>query len=243
MFLFLSFVVALVSLYYLGVMVDSYNTDTTYLTPLVALLIYSVLTIVRELKKEPISWLSYEDDFSSHPYGDIRSSDYSYGEKTDNHNQWLDTYGSRNSKINEKTEYFAPTKKEKKDDEKMLVHYPSSQDVREKMKELEKSRWFRFRRMLGNIFAYDITTKYYEEFKKPYKVNRKGKVVTVNQTVNKEDHSRFQPNNNWWAEKERAEYNAVTKLMGRSCEIALTDEEAAVLYGDETNNSIDNGQK
>ena len=120
MFLFLSFVVALVSLYYLGVMVDSYNPDTTYLTPLVALLIYSVLTIVRELKKEPISWLSYEDDFSSHPYGDIRSSDCSYREKTDNHNQWLDTYGSRNSKINEKTEYFAPTKKEKQDDEKCL---------------------------------------------------------------------------------------------------------------------------
>jgi hypothetical protein len=97
--------------------------------------------------------------------------------------------------------------------------------------------------MLGNVFAYDISTKYYEEFKKPYKVNRRGKVVTVNQTVNKEDHRRFQPNNNWLAERENKEYNEVTKLMGRCCEIALTDEEAAFMCGEETNNSQDNGQK
>jgi len=243
MFLFLSFVVALISLYYLGVMVDSYSPDTTYLTPLVALLIYSVLTIVRELKKEPISWLSYEDDFSSHTYNDIRNSGHTYREKTDNHNKWLDDYGSRTYRSTEKTEYFTPTKKEKKEEYKTIVHYPSNQEVREKMKELEKSHWFRFKRMLGNVFAYDISTKYYEEFKKPYKVNRRGKVVTVNQTVNKEDHSRFQPNNNWLAERENKEYNEVTKLMGRCCEIALTDEEAAFMCGEETNNSQDNVQK
>ena len=52
MFLFLSFVVALVSLYYLGVMVDSYNPDTTYLTPLVTLLVYSLVTLIREVTHE-----------------------------------------------------------------------------------------------------------------------------------------------------------------------------------------------
>ena len=138
MFLFLSFVVALVSLYYLGVMVDSYNPDTTYLTPLVALLIYSVLTIVRELKKEPISWLADDYYNDNRQYSNVGNNRYS--SQTDNHNQWLDTYGSRYSKANEKTEYFTPTKKEKKGDEKMLVHYPSNQEVREKIKELENQK-------------------------------------------------------------------------------------------------------
>ena len=240
MYLFLSFVVALISLYYLGVMVDSYNPDTTYLTPLVGLLIYSILSIVRELKKEPLSWLSYGDDYDTYQY----RGGGSY-HTTDNHNQWLDTYGSRTNKVNEKTEYFAPSKKEKSNDDKELVHYPSNSEVREKIKELEKSRWFRLKRSICGVFAYDITDKYYEEYKKPYKVNRRGKVVSAASNNSKEDHSRFQPTNNWFAEKEREEYNAVTKLMGRrSCEIALSDAEFAIIsQGKDTNNSNENGQK
>ena len=237
MYLFLSFVVALISLYYLGVMVDTYNADTTYLTPLVALLIYSVLSIVRELKKDSSSWFAYDDDY--HPtYRNTGAN--TYNQQT--HNQWNNSYTPR---VNEKTEYFTPTKREKKEDDKLIVHYPSSKEVREKVKELEKSRWFRFKKAVGNFFGHDITQKYYDEFKKPYKINRKGKVVTIsNENENKEDHSRFTPNKNWWAEKENEEYNAVTKLMcGRSCEISLTDEQAAILLVEETNNSENNEQK
>ena len=223
MFLFLSFVVALISLYYLGVMVDTYNADTTYLTPLVALLIYSILTIIRECKKKPSNWL-IDDDYG---YDD------SYGYNRYQHNSSNQGRSTIVTKANENTEYFTPDVKEKKNNEKELIHYPSNKEVREKIKQLENSRWFRIKRSIASVFAIDITAKYYEEYRKPYKVNGKGKVISINNS-GKEDHNRFKPNNNWYIEREMEEYNAVTKLMnGRSCEIALTDG----TFDEETNNS------
>lgn len=243
MYLFLSFVVALISLYYLGVMVDTYNPDTTYLTPLVALLIYSILSIIRSLRKESISWLTYEDD-----YGTYNGGNRTYNNSSNQYNyaKWDYQYGSKYTpkSVNEKTEYFTPDKKEKNEDNNQIVYYPSRRDVREKIKELEKSRWFRIKRNLYSLVFIDLTERYREEFKKPYKINRKGKVVSVNQNVNKEDHSRFVPSNNYWANKEKEEYNSVAKLMGkRSCEIALTEEEYAVLVQGETNNQNNDEQK
>ena len=233
MYLFLSFVVALISLYYLGVMVDSYNPDTTYLTPLVSLLIYSVLSIIRNVRKEPISWLNYDDDYST--YRDTNCQQY-------NNSRWDYQYGKKcTPNPTEKTEYFLPDKKEKEEDDNKIVYYPSRSDVREKIKELEKSRWFRIKRGLYSLVFIDLTERYRKEFKKPYKINRKGKVVyTTDQNISKEDHSRFIPNNNYWAAKENEEYNAVTKLMGRSCEIALTEEEFAILNQEKSNNSNNN---
>lgn len=225
MFAFLSFVVALFSLYYLGMMVDSYNPDTTYLTPLVLLLIYSVLAMIRELRKEPFSWL--DDDESYDPYGYYGNNGYNRGNyqrqyrsqnnRNNSHNEWMEKYGSRQNRTDENTEYFTVEKKKKQDNEKELTHYPSNSEVREKIKELEKSRWFKFKRGFASFFGIDIT----EQYKKPYKVNEKSKVVPIN---NKEDHSRFLPPVTWREKQEMEEYNAVAKLMcGRSCEISLGD--------------------
>jgi hypothetical protein len=232
MYLLLSFVAALISLYYLGVMVDSYNPDTTYLTPLVSLLIYSIVSIIRNIRKEPVSWLTYDDDYGT--YNDINSQRQQY-----NDTRWNYQYGQKyTTKATEKTEYFLPDKKEKKEeDDNKIIYYPSRSDVREKIKELEKSRWFRIKKILYSLVFIDLTERYRKEFKKPYKINRKGKVVSVNQNVNKEDHSRFTPNNSYWANIEKEEYDAVAKLMGRSCEIALTEEEFAILSQKESNNS------
>ena len=74
MYLFLSFVVALVSLYYIGIMVDSRSVDTTYLTPLMVLLMYSVTSIVRELRGKPTSWIA--DDYYDNDYK-YRNKSYS----------------------------------------------------------------------------------------------------------------------------------------------------------------------
>ena len=69
MFLFLSFIVALIALYYLGVMTDAYNPDTTYLTPLVTLLVYSLVTLIREVRKGSFSsWLLGEDNYDYYHY-------------------------------------------------------------------------------------------------------------------------------------------------------------------------------
>jgi hypothetical protein len=219
MFAFLSFVVALLSLYYLGIMVDSYNPDTTYLTPLVILLIYSVLAMIRELKKEPISWLGDYEPYDY--YGENRySTSHQYRSQNNrsySNNEWMEKYGSRQNRTDENTEYFTVEEKKKQNNEKELTHYPSNSEVREKIKELEKSRWFRFKRGFTSFFGIDIT----EEYRKPYKVSTKGKVVPIN---NKEDYNRFTPKNDWKLEREFAEYNAVAKLMnGRSCEISLGD--------------------
>jgi len=227
MFLFISFVTAIISLYYLGVMADSYNEDTTYLTPIVILLIFSILSIVRELKKNSLSWIAYDDD----DY--YRGNAYTNNKGVKQNNIRIYNTGSHICNSSEKVEYFLPNKKEKSIDKNIKIHYPSSSEVREKVKELEKSRWFRFKKGFASIFAIDITAKYYKEFKKPYKISRNGKIIPID---NKKSDSRFAPPNSDGKStqqcvynKEKEEYNAVTKLMGnRSCEITLTNEEAQI---------------
>lgn len=75
MYLFISFVLALMSLYYIGRMADTYDADTTYLTPLLALLIYSIISIIREIKKD--DWLYYDDGYynttNRYDYGGLYS--------------------------------------------------------------------------------------------------------------------------------------------------------------------------
>lgn len=213
MFLLLSFIVAMMSLYYIGVIIDSYNADTTYLTPLVIMLIYSVYSMVREVRS--YNWLGDENDTYNNAnygyYNDIPSGGYSnrYGSNY--------TYGgTHNRRPNVKIETFAPDKKEKADDTQELVHYPSKQEVRDKIKELEKSRWFRVKRDFASVFGVDITEKYYKAYKKSYKTNQRAKV---------DDNTRFMPKNNWYNQRETEEYNEVTKHMGRSCEIAFNEQE------------------
>lgn len=224
MHLFLSFVNVILSLYYLGVMADNHNTDLTSITPAVALLLYSMATIIRELKRSGGNWLLGEEttyDRYNEPYDYSGYNRSTYKPKTTVTREYDndDWFGKSCSiaKNSEKTEYFAPDVKKKNiDDEKELVHYPSRQEVREKIKALEKSRWFRIHRSIGNFFGYDITLKYY----KPRKVKSGEKV----KPFNKENNSRYMPNNSYIIEREMKEYNEIVKYVGRSCEIAINDE-------------------
>jgi len=216
MFLFLSFVVAVISLYYLGVMASTYGSDTTYLMPLVALLIYSITNIIRELKNTTEWLLGDEPDYNSYSYRNDRNNVRTYADSvcSSSYNRSTTTdYVYRPTKPNERTENFVQDKKVNKDDEKFLIHYPSRSEAREKIKELEKSRWFRIKRSFAGFFGVDITEKYY----KPRKVKSSVKV----KSINKEDDSRFMPQIN---KREYEEYNAVAKFVGRSCEIAFGEE-------------------
>lgn len=79
---------------------------------------------------------------------------------------------------------------------------------REKVKELRKSRWFRFKEGFFGFFGHDITKKYYRVKQKPVK----------SKTVY---HSRYEPrataHKNFWTK----EYNEVTKHVGRSFEVQI----------------------
>lgn len=211
MFLLLSFIVAIMSLYYIGVIIDTPNADTTFITPLVIMLIYSVLSMVREARK--LNWFDDDNEYYHNPnygyYNDIPSNGY--------HNARSSSYsGGYNSRTNINVETFTPDRRSKADDTKELVHYPSRSEVRDKIKSLEKSRWFRLKRSVASFFGIDITEKYYEAYKKPYNSNQRCKV---------EDNTRYMPKNTWYNQRETEEYNEVTKLMGRSCEIAFGEQE------------------
>lgn len=227
MFLFLSFVVALVSLYYLGVMADTYNPDTTYVVPLVTLLVYSILTIIREINKSSFtSWLLGDDNYGYYQYPKTPEYNYNGG-----YNSGY-TYHAKNSsssvndwrsKQESTVECFLPDKEVEKIDTKELIHYPSNQEVREKMNELEKNGWFRIKRSVGDVLGMDVEGQYREKFKRPYKTNEKVTVKAQPTTINKEDHNRFKPKTAWREEMEKKEYNEVAKHVGRSCEIAVSD--------------------
>ena len=227
MYLFLSFVNVILSLYYLGVMADNHNTDVTSIAPAVALLLFSMATLIRELKKKGSDWLfgeeptygRYEDSYG----GGCYNSNYNgnaYKPKTTASREYAndDWLGKSCSvtKSYEKTEYFTPDVKKKADEEKELVHYPSHSEIRVKIAELEKSRWFRIKRSLASFIGFDITAKYY----RPTKTKRAGTV----KPINKEDNSRYMPTNNYIVEREMKEYNEIVKYVGRSCEIAINDE-------------------
>ena len=227
MYLFLSLVLAIISLYYINEIVDTYNSDTTFLLPLTILFMYSVLNIVRTLRGSLYSWLIGDDPYESdhvcggynrgsntynNPYS-RSSNNYSY------YNESTSGYSERwEPKVQtEKTEYFAENKVKEKDYEKELVHYPTKEEVRNKIKELEKNRWFRIKKNVGSIFGFDATKKYKDMFSAPIKTTVKCKVV------NKEDHSRFAPQGVWQANKGPDEYNKIVKNMGRSCEISFAE--------------------
>lgn len=226
MHLFLSFVNVILSLYYLGVMADNHNTDLTSITPAVALLLYSMATIIRELKRSGGNWLLGEEttyDRYNEPYDYSGYNRSTYKPKTTVTREYDndDWFGKSCSitKNSEKTEYFAPDVKKKNiDDEKELVHYPSHSEVRQKIAELEKSRWFRIERSFAGFFGIDITEKYY----RPTKTKAIGTVKPI--PINKEDNSRYMPNNSYIIEREMKEYNEIVKYVGRSCEIAINDE-------------------
>lgn len=173
MYLLLSFIVALVAIYYISIMSNSYNADTTYLTPIVILVIYSILSIIRELKREDNSYCHYGNDYGAYGY------DY-YGN--------VEHYKKKHNYYTEE-----------------VIHYPTREEVREKIKKLEDSRWFRFKRDIADIFGIDITKKYYKKYKKPYK----------------EKHNRFYPSDDSSFMKKTNEYNSVVKHIGRSCEITF----------------------
>lgn len=217
MFTFLSFLLVIMALYYLGVMADTYNADTTYLTPLIAFLIYVIICIIREGKRGSMSWLFGEDTYDE--YGNRinqSSNQYVHYNTNSNNNSYNSCWNSQyNSRAFEKVEYYTPNKKEKTDDVKELVHYPSNREVREKIKELEKNRLWRLKRDAASVFGVDITEKYY----KPTKV----KENTVVKPIQKEDETKYMPRTSWVSEREKTEYNEVAGRVGRSFEIAITD--------------------
>ncbi len=112
----------------------------------------------------------------------------------------------------------------------MVYHYPSNKEVREKIAELEKSRWWRIKRKLYSIVGVDITYKLY---KPGYK-----RLETSAKVDSKEDHSRFMPSARTW-NPDADEYNKVAKLLARSCDIAFDGE----CFVEETESITKNNEK
>ena len=185
MYLFLSFIVALISLYYLGELSAGINNDAT--APIITLFIYSIVTIIKEVKRDD-SYIYGDDVYHGSNrgwYNDIYDDDY-YTGRSYNTN-WGKNHNV-NSIKNESVEVFVPDNKDKKkvDDRPLVYHYPSQKEVREKVAELEKSKWWRIKRTLYSLIAIDIT----EDLKQPsYK-----RLENAPKVVSKKDHSRFMPN-------------------------------------------------
>lgn len=183
MFLFLSFIVAIMAIFYLADAATSYTSQDA--TAAVALFIYSFVCIIRELKAKEDSFF-YDDGF----YRDHQTT----------------------------VEVFAPDeKKEKKDDTRPQTeyHYPSKQEVRDKIAELSKSRMWRIKRKFCAFWGVDITADFY----KPGYVKKK------------EYHNRYMPKQTgltWYEqrklEEEKAEYGKILNALGRSCDIAFDGE-------------------
>lgn len=184
MHLLLSLTVTFVALYYLSVMGDQYDPDTTYLIPILALLVYSVINVVKDWKELKSSWFA-DDFFGSDPYNDIIDPSYS------NYNNF--SYENGNVTVHK--------------------HYPSNEEVRDKINNLRKSRWFRIRRDIVGFFGIDLEDRYRKKFKKPRTIAKEYKV--------KSDNRRYMPNRWCKSDVERTEYNNVAKHVGRSCEISF----------------------
>ena len=214
MFLFLSFIVAIVALFILSDMASShYYYSEQNFSAAIVLLIYSLVCIIKGIRESASSFFDDDDYFTNNSRMNSYSQKYNhnyYGDIVDNRNDWLDKYGSRN------IETFAPDKKEEKNTERpKVLHYPSNKEIRDKISDLEKSRWWRIKRGFCSFFAIDITESFYEPTYIEEEVAVKAK---------KENHSRYMPGNDWIREKENKEYNEVAKRLSRSCDIAFDGE-------------------
>ena len=210
MFAFISVIVCLLSLYYLGSMVSAYSLNSDYTMPAVILLIYSLVAIIREVKLNDEEFYNTNNIPRSNS-GWWRNDDYSYNSPS--------AYNVTNAYRTVET--FKNDKKEReKEDRPMVLHYPSKKEAREKISELEKSWWWRVKRSIAAFFSFDITAKYYEPRYVKQEVAVKGK----------EDNSRFMPKNlpNGTLVKctyNDAEYDRVAKFIGRSFDVAMDGEE------------------
>lgn len=210
MFAFISIIVCLLSLYYLGSMVSAYSLNSDYTMPAVVLLIYSLVAIIREVKLNDEEFYNTNNIPRSNS-GWWRNDGYDYN-----------TPAARNVTNAYRTvETFKNDKKEReKEDRPMVLHYPSKKEARDKIAELEKSWWWRVKRSIAAFFSFDITAKYYEPRYVKQEVAVKGK----------EDDSRFMPKSlpNGTLVKctyNDAEYDRVAKFIGRSFDVAMDGEE------------------
>lgn len=83
-----------------------------------------------------------------------------------------------------------------------VMHYPSQSEIRKKLANLEKSRWFRFKRSVANVFGIDITSKY----SRPRKIRKKIPIYAPS-----------------YQKDDSVEYNNVAKLFKRSNTIEAFD--------------------
>ena len=211
MFAFISIIVCLLSLYYLGSMVTAYSLNSDYTMPAVILLIYSLVAIIREVK------LNDEEFYNNNRI------------PRSNSNWWNDDYYNYNvpsarnvTNAYRTVETFKDDKKAReKEDRPMVLHYPSQKEARETIAKLEQSWWWRIKKSIAAFFSYDITAKYYEPRYVRQEVVAKGK----------EDDSRFMPNNTTTCHNtifNDAEYDKVAKFIGRSFDVAMDGEEFVV---------------
>ena len=210
MFSFISIIVCLLSLYYLGTMVGSNSLNTEYTMPPIILLIYSIVALMRELKLNDDEYFTYNNS------GRQANNRGCYDNEYYNYN--VPTGASSVVRSYRTVETFKDDKQErKKEDRPLVLHYPSQKEAREKIAELEQSWWWRVKKNFAAFFSYDITAKYYQPRYIREEVAVKGK----------EDNSRYMPNNSFTyrSSYEDAEYNKVAKLIGRSCDIAMGNEE------------------
>ena len=177
----------------------------------------------------------------------VKEDDYYYytntnGSRSYNYDSGYDysTYGTYSSNYRNPStvETFKYDKKEKKkEDRPMVLHYPSQKEARDTIAELEKSKWWRFKRKVAAFFSFDITAKYY----KPRYV--KEEVAVKGKSDAKEDNKRFMPQNvTVYYNGNDAEYNNVVKHIGRSFDIAMDGEEFVVDEEIIESNNINNDE-
>ena len=218
MYTFISILVCLASLYYLGNMANTYNYDTTYVAPVVTMFIYSMLSIVREAKRKLDSWDDYghNDDYEYNAYAG-KTTYRHYSPSKTKKEEVNPNYHSCTNYKGEKVEVFASKPIKEKSYNKELttsVHYVSNASVRDSLKELEKSRWFRFKRSFCGVFGFDITEKYYKQNRKAIR-----KVTVKRYPSCDNDYTQYSPKY-----IEAKVYNDVAKSVTRCCEIIIDGE-------------------
>lgn len=206
MHLFLTIIVILTSLGYLGVIMEGPQSHQTFTIPVMAMLCYGIIEFIRDCKDA--------SDENDSLYQDSWRNSYYQDEV------W---YNSRSARRYRKdtitTTTYRPLERERTVTERTIQTYPSRKEVASKIAELEKNPFWRAKRWLYSIFGNDITAKLYEP------TVTVEKVPVAKQTIL-----------SYLDEKEKSEYNCVVKNVGRSFEIAMQDETKCETTKEDKNN-------
>lgn len=223
----------LVALYALGTMAEASYESNIFTPPLVAFLIYSLISFFRSVRN--INLYGDDDTYNDHTTYGYYSDGYTANHRNTNYtkrnsgktdNTFTSTYVNSTLVNEDVTTYGDNKPKERNIEKRVIKTYPDKKKVLEEIKELEKNPFWKLKRWVYNIFGNDITAKMYDP------------VVSV-EYINKEDDTRFMPNNSdksstrTLVRRTDVEYDSIVKRVGRSFDVAVTDENTTIVIEDE----------